>query len=225
MLIGGILAVALLGTAAVVAVPEAFALTDEEREARRAERDAAREARRAELEAKRAAREAEREAGDEADEEQTEEAACSCSASLGFSRPSLEWRSSGLTFVPRVDVTVRTRGEAGGPDWSADMSYDGSAAFASEDVAAPGPVSFSGSQHVAGGSCGDNRYTFRGLALAPVSFSGLTRSLLGIDQELAGTVRLNARVEGCGFDEEQRMFTFEASEFGNLRVHTWRTPR
>jgi hypothetical protein len=217
----------LAGGAVVALVPEAAALTVEERDARKAEREAAREARRAELEARRAEREAEREArkAEREAEKEAEETGCSCSASLSYSRPEVQWHSNVLTFIPRVDVTLRTRGETGGPDWSAQLAYNGSVSFTSADVAAPGDVSFSGSQQIAKGQCGDNRYKFSGLALPPVSFSGLTRSLFGTDDELDGIVRLTARVEGCGFDEERRMFSFTASDFGNLRVHGWRTLR
>ena len=210
----------LVGAAAVVLVPDAAAITREELAARRAEREAERDARQAARDAERAARDAEREA-----EEEAEAANCGCSATVGFSAPDLQWRSNNLVFVPRVDVSIRTRGEASQPNWSAGLTYQGTASFLSEDVAAPGVTSFAGSRTVASGPCGDNRYTFKGLALEPVTLAGVARSLVGVDQELDGMLRMMARIEGCGFDEETKAFPFIVQEFGNLSVRGWRTAR
>ena len=210
----GVLGVVFIGTIAVA--PEATASHLGTIEERRAQREAEREARQAEREAERAAREAE-----EAAEEQT----CSCSARLRLSRPDVQWRNNVLTFVPRFDVSIRTSGEASAPDWSADLSYGGQAVFASEDVVVPAPVSFNGAQHVAGGACGNNRYTFSGLALEPVSLGSITRALVGQGEELDGVLKMQARIEGCGFEEESRQVGFTVKEFGNLRAGSWRTVR
>lgn len=178
-------------------------------EERRAEREAAREARRA-------AREAEDGAG---------KSACACSAGLTFSRPDIQWRGNTLTFLPRVDVDIRTRGEASDPSWSVGLNYSGTASFTSDDVTPPPAVSFTGSKHVAGGACGDNRYSVGGLALEPVAFGQLTRALVGSGQELAGLIRLQASVTGCSVEAESRQASFTVNEFGNLRLSGWRIAR
>ena len=179
------------------------------------------EERRAQREAERAARRAEREARQEAD---TSEPTCVCRTTLAFSRPDLQWRSGGLTFIPRVDVDVRVRGQEA-PDWSADLAYSGAASFTSEDVPVPGSVNFNGTRHLAGGACDDNRYRFSGLALEPVTLTGLVRSLVGHDQELDGIIRMQAEVTGCALDAESRQFGFSVSELGNLKLLGWRSAR
>lgn len=151
------------------------------------------------------------------------EAGCRCAASLRLSgRPDLQWRGSELTWVPRVDVAIRTRGAAGGPGWSVGLNHEGSASFTSDDVAAPGDVPFNGSQNVASGACGDNRYVFQGMALPAVSLSGVTRSLVGAHQRLDGVVRMRASLTGCGDDTESRQFGFSVRDLGNLRIGGWR---
>jgi hypothetical protein len=217
-----VLGVLLVGTATAAFVPEAAALTREELEARRAERAAEREARRAQREADRAAREAEREAEEEGESGSD---TCSCSAALGFAKPDLQWRGTGLVFIPRVDVTIRTNGEATDPNWSAQIAYEGSAAFDSEDVTVPSPASFSGSRMLGEGPCGDNRYTFRGLALEPVGLAGLTRALVGPGEEVSGKLQMSAHIQGCGFDIDAKEFSFRVQDFGNLSVRGWRTVR
>ena len=153
------------------------------------------------------------------------EETCRCSASLKFSRPDLQFRGGVLTFLPRVDVNVRTRGATSAPNWSLDLEYEGGATFSSHDVTPPPDAIFTGSQHIIGGSCGDHRYVFEGLSLAPVSFSGLTRSLLHGRDELDGTVRMHAGFVGCDDDSEQRAFRFTLEELGNLAVRGWRSVR
>lgn len=228
LLVFGALAVLLGGVAALGLVPEALALTQEEREQReaereqrRAEREAAREARRAEREAARAARAAEREAEKLAEEN----APCGCSAALSLARPELQFRDNQLVFVPRVDIDVKTKGEPGGPDWAVSVVYEGETGYESEDIAVPAGVSFSGEQAVTNGVCGDNRYRFNGVALPAVTLSGLTRTLLQPDQELAGRVEMKASVQGCGFEEEHKAFQFSLEEFGQLLTRSWRAIR
>lgn len=148
---------------------------------------------------------------------------CRCSASLRFSRPGLQFLDGVLTLLPRVDVSVRTRGETSAPAWSVDLEYEGEALFTSNDVPPPDAVAFSGAQHVIGGSCGDNRYLFKGFALDPVPFTGFFSSLLGAGEEAQGTVRMQAHLVGCGGDEEHRVFRFTAGELGNLLVRGWRS--
>ncbi|MBI4022526.1 MAG: hypothetical protein HY372_04140 [Candidatus Andersenbacteria bacterium] len=153
----------------------------------------------------------------------TDAAGCRCTASLRLSgQPDLQWRGSQLTWVPRVDVQIRTRGASGGPDWSVGLNHEGSTSFTSDDVTAPGEVSFSGSQNVASGACGDNRYVFRGMALPAVVMNGVTRGLVGERERLNGTVRMRASLIGCGEDAEARQFGFSVRELGNLRVGGWR---
>lgn len=154
------------------------------------------------------------------------EAGCRCTASLKLSgRPDLQFRGSQLTWVPRADVTIRTRGAAGGPDWSVRMTHEGTVSFSSADVTPPGDVAFSGAQSVASGACGNNRYTFRGMALPAMEMSGVTRSLVGERERLDGVVRMRAALAGCGNDAEARQFTFSVRELGNLRIGGWRSSR
>lgn len=153
----------------------------------------------------------------------TDEAGCRCAASLRLSgRPDLQFRGSQLVWVPRVDVMIRTRGAAGGPDWSVGLNYEGNASFSSDDVTPPGDVAFSGSQNVASGACGNNHYVFRGMALPAVEMSGVTRSLVGEDERLNGTVRMRSALVSCGDDTEARQFGFSVRELGNLRISGWR---
>ncbi|MEX1997410.1 MAG: hypothetical protein WEA04_01905 [Candidatus Andersenbacteria bacterium] len=174
-------------------------------------------------EQRRAQREAEREARRLARENPSP--TCRCSASLGLARPSLQFTSGGgLTLTPRVDVSIRTRGDHEAPPWVAELAYSGTTEYESDDVSVPAGVAFSGTQQVAAGSCGDT-YTFRGLALPDVSLTGLIRSLVGVDQELEGTVRLHATLNSCELDEEQRQFSFRVQEFGNLKIGGWRSAR
>jgi hypothetical protein len=155
----------------------------------------------------------------------TREETCRCSASLKFSRPDLQFREGVLTFLPRVDVSVRTRGETSAPAWSLGLNYEGGATFSSHDVTPPADVTFTGSQHIVGGSCGDHRYVFEGLSLSPVLLSGLTRSLVSGGSELDGTVRMRAGFVGCDDDTQQRAFHFTLEELGNLAVRGWRSVR
>lgn len=189
-------------------------------EQRRAEREAAREQRAAEREAEREARRIARE-----EEKEQEDTSCTCSAKLAFSKPSLQFKNGVLSFIPRVDVTIRSRGEASAPDWSATLEHSGSSSYSSEDVTVPGGTSFSGSEQIVGGSCGSN-FTFRGHALPEVSLNGLSQSLVGIDQELKGSIDMSATLKGCGDDESaHRMFGFKVLEFGNIKTGSWRTIR
>lgn len=152
-----------------------------------------------------------------------ENTVCRCSANLRFSRPSLQFLDGVLTLLPRVDISIRTRGETSAPAWSVDLEYEGEALFTSNDVPPPDAVAFSGAQHVIGGSCGDNRYLFKGFALDPVPFTGFLSSLLGAGEEAEGTVRMRAQLVGCGDDKVHRVFRFTAGELGNLLVRGWRS--
>lgn len=155
----------------------------------------------------------------------TENSTCQCSARLSFSRPELNFNASVLTFIPRVDISLRTRGSADAPDWSLGLNYTGQANFASEDVSAPGPLAFNGQQHVVGGQCGNNRYTFKGLALSPVTFTNIPWAIVGPKQELDGQVNLQAALQGCSQETKHSQFSFRLKEVGNLLVRSWRTVR
>lgn len=150
---------------------------------------------------------------------------CTCRASLKFAKPELSFKGGVLHFVPRVDVSIRTRGEATAPDWQIGLTHEGEANFSSEDVTAPGAVGFSGEQVVAGGQCGRNRYSFEGLSLGEVPFSQLLASLVGNNQELEGVVGMQASLTGCDQDEEHRSFKFRLRDLGNLKVYSWRSVR
>lgn len=150
---------------------------------------------------------------------------CSCRASLHLSRPSLQWTGGVLTFIPRVDVHIRGRGDAGAPPLDVSVNYEGSTGYSSEDVAVPSGVSFSGSRAVVSGMPCDGRYRFQGLDLAHVGLTGITPSLVGEDQELEGKVDLQASVAGCGFDSDHRALRFRVLEFGNIRIGSWRSAR
>ena len=150
---------------------------------------------------------------------------CQCSASLRFSKPDIGFREGVLTFTPRIDVSVRTRGDTSALDWSLGLDYEGSAAFSSEDVTPPADVPFAGSKHIVGGSCGNNRYMFKGFALDPVPFTGLIPSLVGSGEALDSTVHLMGQFTGCDTDELHRMFRFTMEELGNLKVRGWRSAR
>jgi len=219
-LIPVLVAVVAFGVLAVDASPASASDLRERLEARRAERAAEREARRVARETERAARRAEREQEDS----EEEASACSCRARLRFSRPSLQFRSGTLVFVPRVDVSVSSRGDFQAPGWTATLAYDGSTSYESDDVTAPAGTSFGGEQDVFSGSCGTH-YDFDGLQLSAVPLAGITSSLVGLGQELDGVVRMNATLSGCGFDSEQRQFGFRLRDLVDLRTSGWRTVR
>lgn len=180
--------------------------------ARRAEREAAREARRLEREA------------DRQDQETNQEETCSCTARLGFARPSLFMNGGTLQFTPHLDIDISSRGDFTAPGWVATLAYSGSAAYTSNDVTPPPGVSFSGTREVFRGACG-NSFEFNGYALPSVSFTGLVQNLVQGRQDLDGTVRLAAELSGCGFDAEQKQFSFNLKEFGQTRTGSWRTAR
>lgn len=149
---------------------------------------------------------------------------CTCSASLGFAAPDLQFQNSVLTFIPRVNVSLRSHGSVAAPAWTASVVYSGKTSFASDDISPPAGGEFSGSQDVAHGPCG-SRFSLRGVQLTPVPLNGLTRTLLGHREELEGTVAMAAEVHGCGFDTEKKLSRFTLKEFGNLVVRGWRTVR
>lgn len=149
---------------------------------------------------------------------------CSCSATLGFVTPDLQFHNGVLTFIPRLNVSLRSRGPVEAPGWTATVAYSGKASFESEDVTPPAEQGFSGNQDIAHGPCG-SRFKLRGVQLNPVPLNGLTRTLLGNRQELDGNIEMEAAVSGCGFDSENKMSRFTLKQFGNLTLRGWRTVR
>lgn len=140
---------------------------------------------------------------------------CTCRASLSFAAPDLQFQNGVLTFIPRLNVSLRSRGPSGAPAWTATVAYSGKTNPGGE---------FSGNQDIARGPCG-SRFSLRGVQLTPVPLVGLTRTLLGEDEELDGIVELSAAVAGCGFDTEKKLSRFTLKQFGNLTVRGWRTVR
>lgn len=186
-------------------------------DARRAEREAARVEREAEREARRLEREA---------EDETEEVAtCSCSAGLSFDRPQLQFSGGTLSFIPRVNVDLRSHGESSAPAFTVNLNYTGSSSYTSDDITPPAGVAFSGNKTVVSNALCGSTYSFGGLALSPVSLTGLSRGLVEEDQKLAGTIRLQADLAGCSEETEQRQFGFTLRQFGNLVVNGWRSLR
>lgn len=229
---GGGLAFVLVFGFGIWLVPDADAFHID-LEQRRAEREAEREARYAEREAEREARRAtksfasRRAERERETEEIQEETSCSCRARLDFAKSDLQFRGGSLSFVPRVDVSIRSEGEVSDPPLNVSIAYEGGTSYQSEDVAVPPGATFGGTKNVVeNGACG-SRYSYTGLPLSPipVSLSGLTRALLGGDQAINGVVRMSAQLVGCGFEEEDRQFVFTAEEFGNLKVRGWRSVR
>ncbi len=200
----------IFGLGLVVAeMPTAFA-SHIDWDARRAEREAAREERRIEREEERTAR---------------SEPQCTCSARLSPAKPSLQFGSSGLTFIPRVDVAISLRGDSEGPTHSIGVRYAGSTAYQSSDVTVPDGVSFSGEKMLLANASCEGRWNLEGVELTRVTLPGITSSLVGDDEQLNGTVRLHTEVLGCSVEEENRQFSFRLGEFGNLKVGGWRSVR
>ncbi|PIT97795.1 MAG: hypothetical protein COT71_04205 [Candidatus Andersenbacteria bacterium CG10_big_fil_rev_8_21_14_0_10_54_11] len=157
--------------------------------------------------------------------EQADGSPCSCSARMSYSSPDLQFRNGVLTFIPRADVSVRTHGEAIEDNWTVDLDWTGTATFTSSDVPAPVPVAFSGRQHVVGGRCGNNRYSYRGLALPEVPFTGIAQTLFTTGSKLDGLVRMQTNLTGCDSDTEHKQFPFTVRTFGNLLVKNWHSAR
>lgn len=154
-----------------------------------------------------------------------EAAGCQCTARLSYAQPELQFRDGVLTLLPRLNVSVRTRGEAEAGAWALGVAYEGAAQFTSDSVEAPEPLSFSGERQIVGGQCGSNRYSFRGYVLPEVPLSGVVRSLFGADDELDGVVRVTSRLTGCAADAVDAQFRFQLAEFGNLTLRGWRRAR
>lgn len=150
---------------------------------------------------------------------------CTCSASLGFDKPLFQWSSEGLVFIPRVNFSVRSRGGSEAPPLNVVVNYGGETSYESGDVSVPAGVAFSGQKQVINGFPCNGSYRSSGVALTKVALTGLVRSLIGEDQELNGLVHMQASIEGCGFDEENRESSFRMREFGNLRIGGWRSVR
>ncbi|MDZ4225367.1 MAG: hypothetical protein U1C49_00815 [Candidatus Andersenbacteria bacterium] len=190
-----------------------------EMEADRAQRDQeraeAKVQREAELAAKAAAREAER---------QQRESGCSFSTSLSLAKPKFIWHNSTLRIVPTVDINIRSRGNEGAPGFTAVLDYAGSSSYESKDVSVPAGVTFSGQKTVFSGSCGSS-FKFSGYQLPAVDLSGVTTSLVGVDQSLNGTVHLQATLSGVGTDTEQKKADFTLKDLVNIRTGGWRIDR
>jgi len=149
---------------------------------------------------------------------------CSCSASVKFDKPDLQWSGGSLVFVPRFDVSVRVRdNESAGP-WNLDLNYSGDTSYSSDNMSVPPGVGFAGSDSWAG-ACVDTRFNFRGHAGAPVTLTGVLRSLFTQDKEMEGVIKMNADLTGCDSDNEYRQFRFRIEEFGNLKPNGWRSVR
>ncbi len=178
--------------------------------------------RRAQIEARRAEREAARaEQGSDETEPAVEET-CRCTAKLGFSKPSLQWRDGKLLFTPKVDVSIRSRGEER-IVWTARLSLEGVTGYKSTDVTVPAGVGFNGSYELFSGQCGDT-YSYSGWQLPAVELGGLTRNLAK-GQEVDGRVQMQAWLTGCGEDSEKKAFDFTLTDFGNMKVRSWRNVR
>lgn len=154
---------------------------------------------------------------------------CECSAKLSFSKPLLQYSSNTVTFTPRFDIYIKSKLPRSAPvidsSWQANLQYEGQASYESDDLPVPAAMVFSEDKIVATGVCG-GKYDFKGIALAPIQLTGLTRDLVGDDQKIMGTVALDAKLDGCDFSvEEQRQFSFDLKEFGNLKVRGWRSFR
>jgi hypothetical protein len=152
----------------------------------------------------------------------TQEPVCTCHASLSFARPSLSFGSDGLQFIPRVNVSIRLRGDQDGPRHTVGVNYEGSTSYTSDDVAVPGGISFSGQKTLLSDASCNGRWNFKGMELTRETLSGLTNSLVGDNQELKGTAHLKTSIAGCGFEEDHRQLMFTVKEFGNLRIGGWR---
>jgi hypothetical protein len=153
-----------------------------------------------------------------------EDPTCRCSARLSLARPALQFNGDTLQFIPRVNISITSRGDSSAPGWTARVAHSGQTSYTSDDVSVPSGVTFSGDQQVFAGSCG-NKFSFSGYQLPAVTLSGISRTLVGDDQELEGIVRMQADLTGCDSDSENRQFEFRVREFGNLRVGGWRTAR
>lgn len=150
----------------------------------------------------------------EASHRSNEPATCSCRATIGLSPLELQFRDGVLNFIPRVNVMIRSRGATAAPSWTATVTYAGQVT--------PAGGSFGGSQTVAQGPCG-SRFSLRGVQLQPVPIAGLTRTLLGEEEELTEAIDMTVTVAGCGYDEVHKMSRFTLKQFGNLVVRGWRT--
>jgi len=143
---------------------------------------------------------------------------------MRFSRPDLHFSGGVLTFIPRVDLTLSSRGSAQAPSWTAAIDYSGQSSYSST-VAVPDGTSFSGQQTIVENAMCGSRYTLRGYQLGSIPLSGIVPSLIGKGQKLDGQVALRADLHGCEEETENRMFTFRLKDLGNLSVGGWRTVR
>lgn len=148
---------------------------------------------------------------------------CQCTASVSLDRPSFQWRNGTLTFIPRVNVSVRSRGshEQG---WTLGIAHEGQMSYTSNDVATPAPHSFSGTRSVASGACGD-RYSHQGLELSTVALDGIVPSLVKDKQKLIGTARLKLDLSGCQNVTKAAENSFTLTANGQIKTNMWRTLR
>ena len=131
-----------------------------------------------------------------------------------------------MSFRPQVDIKVRSKAPRRAPlledTWTVSLEHVGVTGYASTDITPPDGVTFSGTTEVFSGPCG-TKLRHKGFQLPEVTLTGLVNTLLQPDQELHGVVAMKARLVGCGFDEEQRQFSFRMREFGEkLRVKNWK---
>lgn len=227
-LAGSLFVIAMVAVLGLTLAAPAEALTDEEREARRIEREARREARRLEREERRAQREAEREArrAEREAEREVKETSCSCRARFKFGRPRLTFVDDTLAFSPSFDVAIKTKGSHE-IDWVANLKFAGAALYESADITSPDPTVFSGNRDVAAFSCGSD-FKHKGLSPGPLPLAGLVRTLLTGEQTLEGVIGMKATLDipACDFSEEiQRQFTFDYEAFGNVDAGNWRRSR
>lgn len=218
-----IISVLFLGTAGAV---EASHVDREqqrlEREQRSAERDAERALRRAEREAEQIAREEKR------NQEEVKVPTCTCRASISFSRPQqLTFLNNILTFKPRLDLRISSRGDADAPMWQANMLSSGRATFSSGDIATPPDSNFEFNNSTNEFPCGTT-YNHSGLALGGVSLSGVMRTLLGFDKNLKGTIIMSTTltIPSCQLEEMvMKQFSFSLTGANSARLGSWRSVR
>lgn len=157
-------------------------------------------------------------------QEEGEPTGLECRANVDLARGDVHWSGNQLIFTPRLDVDIRARGDDPSDSWQLHFNYEGEVSFDGTGVPVPGDVTFSGSRDWSGPG-GSSRFRFRGQALPSVVLAEIPRSEFGEDDELVGTVVLRGSLSGCDVDTISEQLPFEAQEFGNLRVRSWRMAR
>jgi len=137
---------------------------------------------------------------------------CRCRARLRVQEPQLRYNGAGeFVMTPVVDVSIRTRGDAGAPSWQALLAYSGQSTYQSRDITVPEGTVFAGEQEIWNGSCGTN-FDWRGLTLDEVKLAGLHSGLLGTDEDLKGQIETAASLSVCGEvdeDDDRERFTLD----------------